>query len=161
MTPVYYAMALALVTASNLALAAEEIPAGRFIGVSSPLGLEPGALNRSNIAPCISPDGLTLIFRRASEAPQNLWCATRPNKESLFGAELVAELDLGFLPDDVDQSGHVNIFDVTAFVNQFNGPQRLDLIDLNRSGDINVFDVTSFIAIFEGGAGGTALPPRP
>ena len=75
--------------------------------------------------------------------------------------DLTLAIDIGFLPDDVDQSGNVNISDATAFVNEFTGAQRVELIDLIHSGNVNISATTEFMTVFQGGASGTALPPRP
>ena len=89
------------------------------------------------------------------------WTTLTANVEGLSGIETTVDLDIGFLPDDVNQSGNVNISDATEFVTEFNGPQRIERIDLNRSGNVNISDATEFVTIFNGGASGTALPPRP
>lgn len=89
------------------------------------------------------------------------WSVLTANVESSAGIETTAEIDIGFLPDDINQSGNVNISDATEFVTEFNNLQRLDRIDLNRSGNVNISDATEFVTIFNGGGSGTALPPRP
>ena len=89
------------------------------------------------------------------------WTTLTANVESLAGIETAVEIDIGFLPDDINQSGNVNISDATEFVTEFNGLQRIERIDLNRSGNVNISDATEFVTIFNGGASGTALPPRP
>ena len=68
--------------------------------VNSPFGT-PVALNTLNTAhneaaPAITPDGLTIYFRRMYEGgmQQDIWAATRPDTNSMFGVPfLVAELN--------------------------------------------------------------------
>ncbi len=89
------------------------------------------------------------------------WTTIQANVETATGEQSMLPIDIGFLPGDTSQSGNVNISDASAFVSEFNGAKRLELIDLNRSGNVNISDASAFVAIFNGGASGTALPVRP
>jgi len=89
------------------------------------------------------------------------WSTLTAAVANVSGTASTVEIDLAALPCDVDQSGNVNISDATAFVNEFNGTQRLELIDMNRSGNVNISDATEFATLFLNTWSGQSLPPRP
>ncbi len=77
------------------------------------------------------------------------------------GVTSITDIDIGFLPCDVDQSGNVNIPDATEFVNEFYGSQSVELIDTDRSGNVNISDATEFATLFLNEWSGRSLPLRP
>ncbi len=65
---------------------------------------------------------------------------------------------LGWLPDDVNQDGQININDATAFGVLFpDGPAAL--LDIDGDGDVSISDATTFGEIWHGISGGGENPP--
>ncbi|GMU23701.1 MAG: hypothetical protein AMXMBFR13_37790 [Phycisphaerae bacterium] len=89
------------------------------------------------------------------------WATLLASVENQLGAEAAWQLDFGFLPCDVDQSGNTNISDATSFVAEFNGARNIELIDTNRSGNVNISDATVFSTLFRTQWSGRSLPARP
>jgi hypothetical protein len=62
--------------------------------------------------------------------------------DSATGGTSTITITLCHLPLDVNQDGVVNIADITAWANEFNGARRAALVDTNGDGNTNVGDAT-------------------
>jgi hypothetical protein len=106
--------------------------------------------------------------RMASPLPVGHWTKiTLDVRSEATGSQAVFIMWMGRLPNDIDQNGVSDSSDVWAFLSEWNGLRRPELLDLNGDGAANFSDAGTFSTQWNGIPPATqvwnqkSLPPKP
>jgi hypothetical protein len=74
----------------------------------------------------------------------------------IYHHESMSEVQIGFLPGDVDASRITSPVDLLSLIDEINSPGALPAwsVDINRSNEVTAADVSALLALFDGAMGG-------
>jgi len=120
-------------------------------GITASGGIAPGSLTLN----AAGPPGAYVVQLNGG-IPRKAWTTITITVRNASGITADLCVRLAHLPCDNDRNGVVALADVTAFVNEFQGLQRVKLADINGDGAVGLADISDWVNNLVGRAG---LPP--